>query len=333
MPFLRVVFTGIAKLLSKVFSMATLTFFGRIPSKDAPKASFMGLLSLYWIYVLVSIVIPDLAEYFIPFLPDDDAIIRIISVAIAIVLPLVIGFTTTRLENRHPHRSNFKQTMMGYPYALILGILSSILLVLIPILKLPNILKRHVQEQFAIMIREGKYDDVMDEVICILENHDLDAEVQETQKSAWWTFMSLTYVMEHIFNHNIAKKMKYIMVETEEGGVTITLHATDISMIGPKQAVYYVKHILSEEIDAENLYFTWDHKIQKHEERIRVLKNRLADNQEVEMEEIQEISRNLRNTPMTNEDWNAVRRQIYKLERDHYRVRTEKLEEKLSKFS
>ncbi|WP_088032886.1 hypothetical protein [Evansella clarkii] len=333
MPIIRVLLTGLAKLLSKVFSMATLTFFGRVPSKDDSKISFMGLLSLYWIYISLSVIFPDLAEYFIPFLPDDDMIIRIIALLIWVLIPLVIGYTSTKLENRHPDHSRVKQTLMGFPYALVLGLLSMALIIVIPILKMPNYMKRHVQEQFAIMIREGKYEDVLDEIVDILESHDLKAEVKDTEKVARWTFMVLTRVMERIFNNNFDKKMKYIKVKGYDDGATITLHATDLSIVGPKKAVYFLKHVLSEEIEPENLYFTWDDPIREKEEEIRNIKNRIKEKEETEddLDRMHAITRELRETPMSNEDWNSVRRQLYKLEIDYYKNRVEEQESSSNK--
>ncbi|RNA70460.1 hypothetical protein [Alteribacter keqinensis] len=319
MPYFRIIITGFAKLLSKVFSMATLTFFGRIPSKDNSKVSLMGLLSLYWLYVFLSVLFPDLAEMFIPFVPDDDTIVRITSIAIFIILPLVVGFISTRMENRSEDKMLVKQVLMGYPYAFTLGLLSTLLVIVIPIIKIPNFLKFHEQAQFAIMIRKGKYEDVLEDIQSILDKHNIKSEVHSPNKFIWTCFITLSYVLERIYNRELSKKMKYITVEVEGKEVEITLHATDISMIGPRKQVYYIKHTLSEELEPANLYFSWDDTIQDMEDDIRELKRKFDDGEEVTSESITEISDRLRNTPLTNEDWNAVRRQIYKLEREYYK--------------
>ncbi|WP_026690775.1 hypothetical protein [Alteribacter aurantiacus] len=321
MPYFRIIITGMAKLLSKVFSMATLTFFGRIPSKDNSKVSLMGLLSLYWLYVFLSVLFPDLAELFIPFLPDDDQIIRITSVAIFILLPLVVGYISTKMENRSEDKMFVKQVLMGYPYAFTLGLLSTLLVIVIPIIKLPNLLKMHEQSQFAIMIRKGKYDDVLEEIETILNDHDISVEVQSPNRFIWTCFVTLSYVLERIFNRKISKRMKYMIVEVEGEKVEITLHATDISMVGPRKQVYFIKHLLSEELEPIHLYFSWDDTIQEMEEEIRELREMFEQGEDVDLESIHAISKRLRKTPLTNEDWNAVRRQLYKLERDYYRKR------------
>jgi hypothetical protein len=323
LPYFRIILTGVAKLLSKVFSMATLTFFGRIPSQDDSKVSFMGLLSLYWIYILVTTVFPDLADTFIPFMPDDDTIVRIASIVLIVLIPLVNGYTSTKMENRDPSCSKIKQTLMGYPYTLILGGMSCILLVLIPIMKLPNVLKMHSQQQFAIMIRKGKYDEVLKEVEDTLSKHNIQITIHDPRKIVLFNFMMLSYVLEHIFNFKIAKKMKYITATLEDNEVEITVHATDISIIGPRQEVCEVKHILSEEMQPVDFYFTWDHSLQKLEDDIQEMRHRLENGQDISMDELEKITDELRKASLGNEDWNAMRRQIYKLERDYYKDKCE----------
>ncbi|PYZ97092.1 hypothetical protein CR205_00340 [Alteribacter lacisalsi] len=321
MPYFRVILTAIAKMLSKVFSMATLTFFGRIPSRDNSKVSLMGLLSLYWLYIFISVLFPDLAEMFIPFIPDDDTIIRITSIVIFILLPLAVGFISTRMENRSENGSVVKQTLMGYPYALTLGTLASLLIVIIPLMKLPKLLKMHEQTQFAIMIRKGKYDDVLAELKEILDSHGIEADVHSPNRFIWTCFITLAYVLESIYNKKLAKRMKYISVNVDGEDVEITLHATDISMIGPRKQVYFLKHLLSEELEPENIFFTWDESVQEVEEKICSLKKRLYEGKDISHSEITELTDNLRTRPLTNEDWNAVRRQIYKLERDYFKMK------------
>ncbi|MEC2072173.1 hypothetical protein [Alkalihalophilus marmarensis] len=327
MPYFRIILTGIAKLLSKVFSMATLTFFGRIPSQDDSKVSFMGLLSLYWIYILVTTVFPDLAETFIPLMPDDDTIVRIASIVLILLIPLINGYISTRMENRDPDCSKIKQTLMGYPYTLILGGMSMILLILIPLIKLPNILQMHSQQQFAIMIRKGKYDDVLKEVEETLKKHQIKTYVHDPKKLVWYNFIMLSYVLEHIFNFKIAKKMKYITAELEDNEVEITVHATDISIVGPRQEVCEVKHILSEEMRPVDFYFTWDHGLQKLEDQIQEMRHELEDGSDINIDKLEEITEELRKSSLGNEDWNAMRRQIYKLECDYYKWKYEECHE------
>lgn len=318
MPLVRILMTGLAKVLSKVFSMATLTFFGRLPTQDSSKLSFMGLISLYWIYILVSVFFPALAEMLIPFIPEDETIIRGTSLALTLFLPLTLGYTSLKLENRDPNSSVIKQLLMGYVYAFVLGFLSMVLVVVIPLIKIPSILKMHTQQQFAVMIRKGKYDDVMDEIKDILEKYEMKIEVHDPKKPVWLCFISLTYVLEHIFNKTIAKKMKNLVVDVDGENVEVTVHATDISILGPKNETLQVKHILSEEIEPEHLYFSWDDSIQKIEDKLRELKNQQEKGKEIDLKTLQDATLNLRKAALENEDWNAIRRQIYKIERDYY---------------
>jgi hypothetical protein len=72
MPIFRFVVYGIAKTLSKVFGLATMAFFGRMPSRDDDKLAGVGLIAVSWVPVVVAIFWPALAEFIIPFAPDDE---------------------------------------------------------------------------------------------------------------------------------------------------------------------------------------------------------------------------------------------------------------------
>ncbi|MGJ9383401.1 hypothetical protein [Salipaludibacillus sp. CF4.18] len=318
MPFARLLMTGIAKILSKVFSMATLTFFGRLPTQDSSKMSFMGLVSLYWIYIIISVFYPTLAEMLIPFLPDDDTIIRNTSIALVLILPLTVGYTSLKLENRDSECSVVKQLLMGYIYSFVLGLLSMVLVIVIPVIKLPSILKMHTQQQFAVMIRKGKYDAVLNDIKDIFEKYEMKIEIHDPKKPIWLCYMSLTYVLEHIFNREIAKEMKYLVVDVQGKNVEVTVHATDISILGPKNETLQVNHILAEEMEPEHLYFSWDDSVQKIEDNLRKLKNQQQEGKEIDLKELQDATLNLRKASLEIQDWNAIRRQIYKIERDHY---------------
>jgi predicted RNase H-like nuclease (RuvC/YqgF family) len=84
-----------------------------------------------------------------------------------------------------------------------------------------------------------------------------------------------------------------------------------------------VKHILSEEMQPVDFYFTWDHRLQELEDNIQEMRHRLENGQDISMDELEKITDELRKASLGNEDWNAMRRQIYKLERDYYKSKCE----------
>ncbi|HET7615958.1 MAG TPA: hypothetical protein VFK27_03285 [Bacillales bacterium] len=95
---LRFVISVIAKTFSKLFSLATVTFLGRVPSRDDSKISFIGVLSLYWLFLFISLFSPYLASIVVPFVPNDPILIQFASICALVAIPIVVGWVTLKME-------------------------------------------------------------------------------------------------------------------------------------------------------------------------------------------------------------------------------------------
>ncbi|PSL46868.1 hypothetical protein B0H94_10518 [Salsuginibacillus halophilus] len=318
MPYFRFIIIVSSKTLSKIFQMATATFFGRMPSKDDSKISMAGLLSLYWVFIGGSVIFPEAADIFIPFLPEDETIIFIASLSLFLLLPLVVGYITSRVENQR-HRSTFVQMMKGYPYTFLVGFLVIGLVIIVPIIKFPQIIKLRSLKHMAVMVKKGQYDEALKAVKATLNEYNIDFHVQDPPGYLWWPFVILTWVQASIFNRQMAKRMKILKGELNGETVEIILHATDLSIIGSEKEVMQVMGMLAEGIDEHYLYFSWDDSSQKVEDQIYHWQQQLADGETIPVEDIESVLQELRTLPLSMDEWNAIRRQLYRVERDNYK--------------
>ncbi|WP_018924769.1 hypothetical protein [Salsuginibacillus kocurii] len=318
MPFLRFLLVVSAKTLSKIFSLATATFFGRVPSKDDSKISLTALLSVYWIFVGFAVIFPSFAEMVIPFLPDHEPLIFIIALTMFLIIPLVVGFLTTCVENQR-HLSPWRHMWMGYPYAFILGVVVIFLIIIVPIIKFPQIINLRVLKHMAVMIRKGYYEEALSTVQLTLYQFGLEPEIKKPPFYLWHPFLILVWVQERIFNRKMAKNMRVIRGEVEREPYEIILHSTDISVIGTEQVVMKVLGILSEGVDHNVLYFSWDDSSQKIEDEIFSMQRKLEDGEMVTEEAIDDVAKRLREIPLSMSEWNNIRRQLYRVERDRYK--------------
>lgn len=316
MPVLfRFLIAVFAKIFSKLFSLATAVFLGKAPSRDDSKISLIGVLSLYWLFVVVSLLSPALANAAVPFLPNNPIVIQISSVCLLIAIPLIVGWITTKLQNYDKKETPIKkQLLMAYPYTVLLGFLMIALIVSVPIIKAPLLLKGYKVENLKVMIHKGKYEEALGQIKNILSKYEMRTRFREPHKVLIALQMILVWVLESIFKRHMSKNMKIIEGKSRRQSFQITVHATDISIAANRETAGEVTALLSEELDESFMYFSWDDESQKVEDRIEELSTAIKDGQAVEETEIMELNAQLRTLGLSKEDWNALRRQLYRLE-------------------
>lgn len=328
MPALRMLALAFAKMLGKLFGLATITFFGRAPSRDDDKVGIIGLLSIVWLPVVVAAFLPALGETLFPFLPDDEEVIRGVAVGGAVAIPPVIGVLITRLENRVGGlRAIVREAVLAYGYATVIALLVLALVVIVPIVKVTYIFRMFDLKHIAVMIEPERFDDIIDEVRAALLRHGIETEVRDPRRPIRWVFQGLVFVEAKIFRRRMSRKMKVISghIDGEERWFELTLHATDLSVIGAKEDTTYVMAVLSEELDEHNVYFSWDDGSQALEDRIRDAQDAVERGEDLDPGLVSALCEDLRERALSTEEWNAIRRQIYKLERDAYRTQAQRV--------
>jgi hypothetical protein len=240
-------------------------------------------------------------------------------------LELELDAWCPQCETSRPCRQAWSSgvTRLRWASGLTYGVLAVILVV--PVVKISYVLRQFDLQHIAVMVHEDSYDDVVAEVGRVLARHGLETEVNEPHWAIRWVFAGLVWMEGKIFRREyMSRDMKIVRGELPDGGwFEVTLHATDISVVGQKPETTCVMAVLAEELDEQYLYFSWDDESQALEDRIRDHQLRLEQGEQVPIEEIRALSEELGGLALSEEEWNAIRRQIYRLERDHYRLQVE----------
>jgi hypothetical protein len=335
MPLIRLVGLAIAKTFSKLFGLATITFFGRLPSKDDSKVGAIGLIAVTWYVVLAAIFFPPVGELIFPFLSDEDELIRGLAIALGILMPLLAGFLVTRLENRSEERdarSVAREMVYGYGYCAIIGALVIVLVAVVPIVKGSYILRQFDLKHIAVMIDGEGYQKVLEHIQSALDEHDLGTTVERPHWSIYKIFTSLAWIEGHIFRREVADEMLILRGTTpQDEKFEVTLHATDISVLGSQHATTMVMAVLAEELDERLLYFSWDDQSQALEDRIRDLRTDLEEGRGLPTDDdIIELCDELRELSLETEEWNSIRRRLFALESACLRTRLARAKDEIA---
>jgi hypothetical protein len=321
MGFVRFVVYGVAKTLSKVFGLATMAFFGRMPSRDDDRMALIGLASITWVPVLAAIAYPPLAELLIPFAPDDDRVLRLLATGLAVVIPLTVGVLVASLHNHQsstwPHR--LLHVLHGFWYTPVIGFAVTGVIVIVPFVKTSHLLQRFDVQRLLVMIPEGTYDDALEHVVESLRRRGIEAEVEEPSLPIGWMFRLLGFVLGHIFDRDVADRLQVVRGHDAEGGwFEINVHAADLSIVGKERQTCRIHAVLAEELDERQVYFTWDDDSQAVEDRMREIRVQLESDTEPDLDDVRQLAEDLATLQLDKEEWNNVRRNLYRLERDTY---------------
>jgi hypothetical protein len=324
MPIFRLIALAIAKSFSKLFGLATLTFFGRQPSRDDDKVAGVGVLSLVWLGAVIAAIFPAAGEVLIPFF-DDETLIRWLAVGLAVAIPPGVGLVIAAMHNRRDD-SNGKLAHMvfGYGYAAIVSVLVVAIVLVVPVVKVTHILRRFEVERIAVMVEAGTFDNLRDAIVETLERNGFDAEVERASAAIRWVFGALVWMEGRIFRRDVSTEMAVIRGEIEDvGWYEITLNATDITIIGRQAVATRLVALLSEELDIRTAYFSWDDESQAFEDAIRACREDVDAARPCDRERLAELQEQLRRLELSREEWNALRRHLFQVERDSERLRAE----------
>jgi hypothetical protein len=325
--FLRVVVYGIAKTLSKAFGLATVAFFGRMPSRDDDRIALVGLLSLTWLTVVAAVAVPAIGEFIIPFAPEDEGLVRLIALAIAVAIPFTNGWLVSGMHN-HGGTSRAhtgRELLRGWWYTPAIGLTMTAVVLVVPLVKAGHLARRYEVERLMVMIPAEEQDALVAHVCDILHSRGIEAEPEPPAAVLRKLFSAMAYVLGHIFRREVARDLVTIRgTDADDEFFEVAVHASDLTVVGKQKQVCRVYALLAEGLDPRRVYVTWDDASQALEDRLREQWQLIEDGEEVDPDEVDDLAQELARLELDQEEWNGLRRHLFRLERDAARAALER---------
>jgi hypothetical protein len=306
----------LGRILSLAFSWATTTLFGRVPEDRQLFLSAMAAASLVWPVILTGIAFPSVATFLLAFvtLPGwADAWVRPVMVGLAILLPLAIGFLSTKLANRPPSGSaridQIKEIARGYPYAIGLFVVLVWMLVLAPISNIRALLRRWESEHVAIAVQPGGYDTVVRDLRDALER----ARVPVATGRAGWAYELPGRVLATFGGPRVGELVPERLVVLCADGLEVVVHPMDLAVRGRKGPVSRARAAIARELTFTRAYQTWTAEAQQIEDALASAARGDAD--------LEAIARRIAATELDFEQWEILYRLLLQV-----RLRTSPLE-------
>lgn len=325
MAIIQALFAAVArsagKLLNMAFGWATTSLFGKVPEERQKYLSVIAFGSVIWLVVIVGIVFPKVGVFLLSFVPlpewVNDNIVRLAMLAAAILLPLIIGFISLKLQDpEHQPKSKLKGVLKGYPYTLAVAIALLMMVVFAPVMRLRAVVKRWTTEHLPIIVEEDRYMEIVRDIEKALDN----ADIQVNRQQASWMLRLPLKVLTALAGKGSGNLVADNLTMLKAPQLEIILHPSDLAVTGEKQLVARAQAVTVEQLAFAPAYMTWTKEGNDLEDRLRSMWERLKNPggivvQKKIVEELHRFEEETRNTKLQYDEWSILFREKLLLER------------------
>jgi hypothetical protein len=271
-------FAALGRFAGKVVTMllgwASVLLFGRVPHSKQSLLAFITLGSIAWVVTLVGVLVPDVGSFLLAAVPRPDFVpelwIRLTMLAIAIVLPLVIGFLTVLVldEDRRPKGGALiVQVLRGYLYAPVLALSLVVLAGIALGRKLIALAKRKQDAHVAVIVKPGGYEQVVVDIERALD----DAGVDVSRRKAPAALTIPPKLLAAVGGKAVAALVPDELVQLEGGGLSALIYPSDIALLGEKAVVARGRAAILARLTVTEAYLTSAEETQKVEDRLAAI--------------------------------------------------------------
>jgi hypothetical protein len=175
-----------------------------------------------------------------------------------VVIPAIVGIASLLMlepEDRPATPSGKEKAVLrGYPYTVGFALTLIMLMVLVPILKIRNMLRRWADRHVPVIVKPQDYMGVVADVQRALAAGGIDTR----QAQAGWMLRFPTKVLTVFAGraiHKIVADNLSILVGRE---VEVLMHPSDLVIRGRELDVAHAQAIISEHLTFTNAYLTWE---------------------------------------------------------------------------
>lgn len=269
------------KILNSAFSWATLLMFGRVPSNRRTILSIICLLSVVWFFCFIGILFPRFSTFMITFVavPSwvETAWIRLAMTGSFLLIPIANGFLSAYLDEpaTRPSIAKWKlEVKNGWRLTLALALTLVLMLLIAPINKAGELIKRWKADHIPIITEPKDYAAVVAELKGILEAAGIRTEEKKPhiimQAPIW---MLVTFAGPSLKNL-VAEKLTKL---TFDGG-ELEIHPSDLVIRGTLQKVNRVLSLVISHYTFGLAYLTWTKEANQLEIQLRKLWMTVKDN-------------------------------------------------------
>ena len=174
------------QILNTTLGWATLLLFGKVPQSRQSLLLVIVFGSLAWVVLVIGVLIPFVGTLLLtgagipPFV--DVNWVRAAMLVGAVALPAVIGFLAMLVAEKQSRPRGvglIKGVLRGYPFALVLDIVLVVIAGVALVRRLRAMSKRWQDSHIPVVVKPGRYDEVLRQLSATLEQAGLENEPRD----------------------------------------------------------------------------------------------------------------------------------------------------------
>jgi len=264
----------VGRVLTTTLGWASVLLFGRIPQDRQVWLAVLTFGSLAWVGTVAGVIVPDLGSLLIAAVPLPDwvpeDVVRLVMLAIALILPAVIGAATLLLfepDDRPKGADLVVQVARGYALAPILAVTLVVLAVAGTIRKLDSLAHRREDAHVAIVVRPGRYASLVDKLETTLREGDL---VDRRQPGSA-VLTTPARLLARVAGRGIGSLVPDRLIELHGPGLALAVYPSDLALTGEKDDVARARALVARDVPSRDAWFTTTKEAQEIEDRLAAL--------------------------------------------------------------
>lgn len=318
MPFLPFVlllaWQAVSKSASFALGWATALYFGQVPGRQGRILSVVSLIAAGWVLVIGGFAIPILGGAALEALGvigdnfDVEAIHYLGLVAAVVLAPPIVAASVVFGEF-HEDRSAgtwLRLVPISYPATFMLGVSVLQMVAVTPVLLFQRWRQKRKLIQVPLVMKAGTDDDDMTEAVrASLSSIGIeDVSVSEASGPKVWPMRTVGFAAEHLLGAVVRGEPMRLAAD----GLEIYAYATNIAILGPKEAAYRARAAVERELAFCDAYLTWNEVAQDFEDELMEAHRSANGDIAALRRRLDEVQERMDIASLNAEEWNVLYR-------------------------
>ena len=318
MPFLPFVlllaWQAVSRSASFALGWATAIYFGQVPGRQGRILSVVSLLAAAWVILIVGFAVPILAGAALEALGaidenfDVEPIHYLGLVAGIVLTPPAIAAATEYAEFRGERsvRGWLRTVPVSYPATAMLGASVLQMVAFTPFLLFQRWRRKRKLVQVPLVMRAGSDDDDLADIVReALQSIGLtEVTADEATGPKSWPLRTVGFASRHLLGAVVRGEPMRFRVD----GIEVLAHATNVSVLGPREDAYRVRAALEKQLTFSDAYLTWNEEAQRLEDQLRAARTSSDGDVEALGRRLDEVQRRIDVASLNSEEWNVLYR-------------------------
>jgi hypothetical protein len=304
------------RLLNSALGWATILLFGKVEGRRQTVLLVMALGSLAWLITLAGIIWPRVATFVLAFVPIpgfvDDTWIRLAMLAMAALIPLLIGVGAIVIESaeRRPKgRALVGAVFRGYPFTFVLAVTIVFLGGVSLVRKAMSLARRWQDAHVPVIVKPGGYERVVADLESVLDEAGLDVRREPAPRA-----LSLPpRLLDAVAGKALGALVPDRLITLKGAGLDVLVYPSDIAIAGTKDRLARARGAIAAKLIESPAYLTASAESERIEDRLTALTR--ADAAKVEAE-LARIDEEIARLTVPFEEWETVYRHRLQVERN-----------------